>query len=163
MKEINVFIEINGKKNLAGVITYNNSEDAFFTYDEEYAKKNKSISISLPTTKKSFSPSESKFFFDGLLPEGYVRNAIAESMHFDVNDYISLLLLLGKECIGLDDFKTLPFGSKMINDSIDNIVSNFPIALKKACNDLVEDGYTEIEKIYKMIMQLLDNKISKKE
>ena len=58
--------------------------------------------------------------------------------------------------------KTLPFGSKMINDSIDNIVSNFPIALKKACNDLVEDGYTETEKIYKMIMQLLDNKVFKK-
>lgn len=100
MKEINVFIEINGKKKLAGVIIYNNSEDAFFTYDEDYAKTNKPISISLPTTKKSFSAIETKNYFDGLLPEGYVRNAIAESIHADVNDYISLLLLLGKECIG---------------------------------------------------------------
>lgn len=100
MKEINVFIEISGIKRLAGVIKYNDSDDAFFSYDEEYIKKYKAISISLPINKKVFSNIETKNFFDGLLPEGYVRNAIAESMHIDTNDYISLLILLGKECIG---------------------------------------------------------------
>lgn len=133
MKEINVFIEINGKKHLAGIITYNNSDDAFFTYDEEYVKINKPISISLPITKKSFSPSETKIFFDGLLPEGYVRNAIAESIHADVNDYISLLLLLGKECIGA--LQILPKGYEENNFGYKKITKEEIRELARANSD----------------------------
>lgn len=133
MKEINIYIEINGIRKLAGLIIYNNSDDAFFSYDEEYIKTNKAISISLPITRKSFSASETKIFFDGLLPEGYVRNAIAESIHVDVNDYIPLLLLLGKECIGA--LQILPKGYEENNFGYKKITKEEIKELAKANSD----------------------------
>ena len=54
----------------------------------------------MPIQDEPFSPEQTKVFFDGLLPEGFMRKSIANNMHLDENDYLSILYNLGKECLG---------------------------------------------------------------
>ncbi|WP_022765232.1 HipA domain-containing protein [Butyrivibrio sp. XPD2006] len=102
MRKYIVFLEIHGKQVRVGTIEGNSSEDASFSYSKEYVSQSgsKAISVSLPTQDEPFSPEQTKVFFDGLLPEGFMRKAIASNMHFDEDDYLSILYNLGKECIG---------------------------------------------------------------
>jgi serine/threonine-protein kinase HipA len=102
MRKYIVFLEIHGKQVKVGTIEGNSSEDASFSYSKEYISESgaRAISISLPIQDEPFSPERTKVFFDGLLPEGFMRKAIASNMHFDENDYLSILYNLGKECIG---------------------------------------------------------------
>jgi len=58
------------------------------------------ISISLPLQKEPFSPEQTRNFFEGLLPEGFTRRSVAQWMHVDEGDYLSLLHGLGRECLG---------------------------------------------------------------
>lgn len=101
MRKYNVFVEIRGKQIKVGKIEGSSCEDARFSYDKEYLSEDgKAISISLPLQEEPFSPDRTRTFFDGLLPEGFLRKAIASNMHFDENDYLSILYNLGRECIG---------------------------------------------------------------
>lgn len=102
MKEYVVSIEINGEQIKVGRIIGSDVSDACFSYDHEYLSSNDpiAISISLPLRKEPFSPGQTKTFFDGLLPEGFTRRSVAQWLHFDENDYLSILHGLGKECLG---------------------------------------------------------------
>ena len=102
MRKYNVYVEINGNSIKVGEIKGDSSEDACFSYSKEYISNNmlKPISISLPIQDDPFSPARTKNFFEGLLPEGFMRRNIAANMHFDENDYLSILYNLGKECLG---------------------------------------------------------------
>ena len=73
-----------------------------FAYDDSYTaeKNHRPISISLPLSKKPFSAESTRNYFEGLLPEGFTRKSIADSMHSDPDDYISILRELGRECLG---------------------------------------------------------------
>lgn len=97
-----VQIEINGVMKKAGTITGSSSADAAFRYDETYRtdKENRPVSISLPFSKTPFTPEETRAYFEGLLPEGFSRHTIADSMHIESDDYISILKELGRECLG---------------------------------------------------------------
>ena len=102
MRHYNVYLEVDGSQVRVGEIEGDSSEDAFFSYSKEYITRNDSraISVSLPIQDEPFSPEQTKAFFDGLLPEGFMRKSIATNMHLDENDYLSILYNLGKECIG---------------------------------------------------------------
>ncbi|WP_026664347.1 HipA domain-containing protein [Butyrivibrio sp. FC2001] len=102
MRHYNVYLEIDGSQVKVGVIEGNSSEDASFSYSKEYVARtdSRAISVSLPIQEEPFSPERTKIFFDGLLPEGFMRKSIATNMHFDENDYLSILYNLGKECLG---------------------------------------------------------------
>ena len=102
MRHYNVYLEVGGRQVRVGEIEGDSSEDAFFSYSKEYITRNDSraISVSLPIQDEPFSPEQTKAFFDGLLPEGFMRKSIATNMHLDENDYLSILYNLGKECIG---------------------------------------------------------------
>ncbi|MBO4845324.1 MAG: HipA domain-containing protein [Lachnospiraceae bacterium] len=102
MRHYNVFLEVDGSQVRVGEIKGYSSEDAFFSYSKEYITRNDSraISVSLPIQDEPFSPEQTKVFFDGLLPEGFMRKSIATNMHLDENDYLSILYNLGKECLG---------------------------------------------------------------
>lgn len=102
MKELQVSIEIDGKQHFVGVIEGKNCEDARFKYADEYLsiKGIRPISISLPLQKGYFSPRETKCFFEGLLPEGFSRRAVANWAKVDENDYLAILEKLGQECLG---------------------------------------------------------------
>ena len=100
--KLTVFIEINGTSIYVGDIMGDTPASASFMYSTEYMSNPESrpISISLPLTRASFSPEQTKTFFDGLLPEGFTRRCVASWMHMDENDYLSILAGLGHECLG---------------------------------------------------------------
>lgn len=102
MKKLAVWIEINGSNIHVGDIEGNDSSDACFMYASDYLsdKENRPISISLPLEEKAFDAKTTRIFFEGLLPEGFTRRCVAEWMHADENDYLSILAGLGKECLG---------------------------------------------------------------
>lgn len=101
MRELKVWIEISGQNEYVGLISGETSDDARFCYDEEYINNiGKPISISLPLSSEPFSARRTKNFFEGLLPEGFSRKAVAEWMHADEDDYLTILATLGQECIG---------------------------------------------------------------
>lgn len=102
MTTLNVFIEINGEQKKVGVLAGENYQNAFFTYSSEYLLSDfaKPISINLPLQNESFSPGETKIFFESLLPEGFSRKAVAEYVKVGEEDYLSILESLGRECIG---------------------------------------------------------------
>lgn len=58
------------------------------------------LSASLPVRAAAFAPREAAPFFEGLLPEGAVRAAIARSFHLSEEDGFGLLEALGAECAG---------------------------------------------------------------
>lgn len=102
MRRLSVFIEINGESIYVGEIVGNNSNDACFTYADAYLEKSEhhAISIGLPLEEKTFDAQRTRIFFEGLLPEGFTRRCVAEWMHMDENDYVSILAGLGRECLG---------------------------------------------------------------
>ena len=102
MRKLKVYIEINGEETFVGMIDGNDYADAAFAYDEKYLSDSKSvqISISLPLQKKPFSPQQTANYFESLLPEGFSRKAVANWIKADEKDYLSILAVLGKECLG---------------------------------------------------------------
>jgi len=102
MRELSVYIELNGIQTLVGKIAGESYLDARFSYEREYLdnKDAAAISISLPLQQEAFSPAKTKNFFESLLPEGFSRKAVANWMKADENDYISILAELGRECLG---------------------------------------------------------------
>jgi serine/threonine-protein kinase HipA len=58
------------------------------------------LSLSLPVRAEPFTPSETKPFFEGLLPEGAVRETIARNLRLSVDNGFGLLQALGAECAG---------------------------------------------------------------
>ena len=99
---LKVQIEINGQFVQAGCITGSNFRDAAFSYDESYiaSPSAHAISLSLPLSIKDYDTDSTRTFFDGLLPEGFTRQCVAESIHASSDDYISILRELGSECLG---------------------------------------------------------------
>lgn len=102
MRRLSVFIEINGISEYVGEIVGTDSNDAYFTYADSYLEnpEHRAISIGLPIEEKTFSAQRTRIFFEGLLPEGFTRRCVAERMHMDENDYVSILAGLGRECLG---------------------------------------------------------------
>lgn len=102
MRKLSVFIEINGSSEYVGEISGTDSTDACFSYADTYLDnpEHRAISIGLPLEERVFNAQRTRIFFEGLLPEGFTRRCVAEWMHVDENDYISILAGLGKECLG---------------------------------------------------------------
>lgn len=102
MREYIVSLERAGERIYVGRITGADHESAVFQYDEKYLadKEAAPISLSLPLRKEEFSPQRTRNYFDGLLPEGFIRRTVAQWMHFDEKDYLSILHRLGQECLG---------------------------------------------------------------
>ncbi len=102
MRRLSVSIEINGESVYVGEISGKDSGDACFTYADAYLENSEccAISIGLPLEEKTFDALRTRIFFEGLLPEGFTRRCVAEWMHIDENDYLSILAKLGKECLG---------------------------------------------------------------
>lgn len=102
MRNLSVFIELDGKQTYVGNIRGNQSDDAVFSYAPEYKNNpdNRPISINLPFEEEGFEPGRTRIFFEGLLPEGFTRRCVADWMHVDEGDYLSILSGLGNECLG---------------------------------------------------------------
>ena len=95
-----VYLECMGKQRLVGTITGTSRQDAVFQYEQAYLPDGVPVSISLPLQKEPFSAEKTRCFFEGLLPEGFTRRSVANWLHADEEDYLTLLASLGKECLG---------------------------------------------------------------
>lgn len=131
MVSYEVYIEINGVQTEVGVIEGNNYSDACFSYSESYMKSNHNpISISLPFQKEPFTSEQTKNYFEGLLPEGFSRRAVAQWLNFDDNDYISILHGLGRECIG----------AIRVSEPNETIEEHYSKITEKQIKDLAAEG-----------------------
>lgn len=102
MRRLSIYIEIKGESVYVGEIVGKDSNDACFTYADVYLEnsEHRAISIGLPLEEKTFNARRTRVFFEGLLPEGFTRRCVAEWMHMDESDYMSILAGLGRECLG---------------------------------------------------------------
>jgi serine/threonine-protein kinase HipA len=69
-------------------------------YAFHYTQRSRAISLSLPLSQESFTPAESRPFFEALLPEGAVREQIASQLKLAASDSFGLLAELGRDCAG---------------------------------------------------------------
>ena len=139
MRELSVYIELNGIQTLVGKIAGESYLDARFSYEREYLdnKDAAAISISLPLQQEAFSPAKTKNFFESLLPEGFSRKAVANWMKADENDYISILAELGKECLG----------AIKIVEGQDDEVSGYELLSAQRVKALAAEGATKSTEI----------------
>ena len=82
-----------------GIISTDNLS---FTYSDEYLSSPNEgpISYSLPLQKEPFSLKEFRPYFEGLLAEGTTRQALAAKLQLPEEDWLGILSVCGKECIG---------------------------------------------------------------
>lgn len=66
------------------------------------------LSLALPLRAESYPSGPARAFLDGLLPEGGVRQIIAQQRHLDPTDTFGLLALIGRDCAGA--FSIVPSG-----------------------------------------------------
>ena len=127
MRILQVSIERSKEQVNVGIIRGNNGSDASFSYSEDYLADPLAVpvSLSLPLQEEAFSPERTRNYFDGLLPEGFTRRTVAQWMHADENDYISILAGLGRECLGAlcirdqsDTRETVPGYSRLSTDQV---------------------------------------------
>ena len=73
-----------------------------FSYLESYLGRPDStcLSFSLPLSCDPYSEWEFRPYFEGLLPEGPTREALAAQLEARVDDYLTLLSASGLDCIG---------------------------------------------------------------
>ena len=149
MKRLKVWIEKKGEEVYVGHICGTHAENAVFTYSQEYMNDsdNRPISIHLPFSDAPFSVCDTRNFFEGLLPEGFTRKCVAGWLHADVDDYLTLLSALGKECLGA----IIGLGETMAMKHFDHMANEFSHALNLACDTLMQLGF---EKAYDIKMRI---------
>ena len=69
-----------------------------FAYDENYGGP--AISLTMPLAKKRFSYNQFPPFFDGLLPEGMLLEALLKNAKIDRKDLFSQIVTVGKDLVG---------------------------------------------------------------
>ncbi|MCQ2521056.1 MAG: HipA domain-containing protein [Lachnospiraceae bacterium] len=134
--DLQIYIEINGESTYVGSIRGENVDDACFAYDDNYLKNTFStpVSIALPLSEKTFSPEKTKRFFEGLLPEGFTRRCVAQWIHADENDYLTILSRLGQECLG---------AIRVVDSNSKCIEAGYKVLTKEDVQKLAREGATE--------------------
>jgi len=69
-----------------------------FIYNDEY--NGKPVSLTMPMDKREYQFDQFPPFFEGLLPEGIQLDALIRQTKTDRNDYLSLLIITGKDLVG---------------------------------------------------------------
>lgn len=73
-----------------------------FVYASSYLERGDAcpLSLSLPLSAKAFESREMRPYFEGLLPEGPMREALVSQIGLPADDYLALLAAVGLDCIG---------------------------------------------------------------
>jgi len=82
----------------AGMLEELNSNKYHFTYEENY--KGSPVSLTMPIKNKKYDYDKFPPFFEGLLPEGDMLEALLVKYKLDKKDYFSQLLKVGKDVVG---------------------------------------------------------------
>lgn len=78
----------------------NQAEERSREYTFRYTQDSRSISLSLPLDAEPFAAAQARPFFEALLPEGAVREQIANQLKLATSDSFGLLAELGRDCAG---------------------------------------------------------------
>lgn len=82
----------------AGILEKLDERKYQFTYDTEY--KGAPVSLTMPLTKKIYEFDVFPPFFEGLLPEGVMLEALLRKYKIDRNDYFRQLIKIGQDVVG---------------------------------------------------------------
>ncbi len=82
----------------AGILEELSHDHYRFTYDLAY--QGSPVSLSMPLEKTSYEFSTFPPFFEGLLPEGIMLEALLRKYKLDKEDYFSQLLKVGHDVVG---------------------------------------------------------------
>jgi len=87
------------KETLAGVIE-EFGEGYRFTYDADYRTKGTAIGVAFPLRAEPYESQTLFPFFSGLLPEGWFREVVCQTLKIDPMDDFGLLVRACGDCIG---------------------------------------------------------------
>lgn len=73
-----------------------------FAYDRAYLTEENAtvVSLTLPLRAEAYTSKTLFSFFDGLIPEGWLLDAVIKNWKINAQDRFGLLLLACKDCIG---------------------------------------------------------------
>lgn len=83
---------------IAGVFTKINDNQYRFTYDQYYSGP--PVSLTMPVKQKVYDYNKFPPFFEGLLPEGMMLEALLRKVKLDKNDYFGQLIHVGQDVVG---------------------------------------------------------------
>lgn len=87
---------VNGIK--AGILEELENGKYIFTYDMDY--KSAPVSLTMPLMNKVYEFDKFPPFFEGLLPEGILLEALLRKYKLDKNDYFGQLITVGHDVVG---------------------------------------------------------------
>lgn len=89
------------RNNFAGAL-HETDEGYSFEYDANYLLSDSAsaVSLTLPLTLETYKSRTLFSFFDGLIPEGWLLNAVGHNWKIDINDRFGILLVTCRDCIG---------------------------------------------------------------
>jgi len=80
------------------LIEYERNKSYKFIYNDNYTGP--PISVTMPRDKKEYEYQNFPPFFEGLLPEGIQLNALVRQTKTDKNDFLSILIITGRDLVG---------------------------------------------------------------
>lgn len=98
----NLTIFLRGQR-VGSLVPGDSPSDYFFSYEDDLASERLDevvLSASLPVRANAFGPAEARPFFEGLLPEGQLREVIARNLGISDSNSFGLLERLGRDCAG---------------------------------------------------------------
>ena len=90
----------------AGILTEVGKDAYIVEYDVNY--NGQSISLTMPVQKRTFQFKTFPPFFEGLLPEGLMLEALLRQYKINKDDYFSQLILTGEDMVGAVTIKEIP-------------------------------------------------------
>ena len=95
MRKAEVFVE----GILAGMLEeLERGKNYVFRYTPEYAGR--PVSLAMPTAKREYVYESFPPFFDGVLPEGVMLDALLKQRKIDRNDLFGQLVAVGEDLVG---------------------------------------------------------------
>lgn len=90
----------------AGILEESNDHQFRFTYDSHY--QGAPVSLTMPTKRVCYEFNKFPAFFEGLLPEGAMLEALLRTHKLDKKDYFGQLLQVGHDVVGAVTIEALP-------------------------------------------------------
>lgn len=90
------YVSVNGIK--AGILEELQGGTYQFTYFDDY--QGTPVSLTMPLNNKTYYFDVFPPFFEGLLPEGIMLEALLRKYKIDRNDYFGQLILVGQDVVG---------------------------------------------------------------
>ena len=89
-------------RNIFAGMLFETDEGYSFSYDEQYLSRKdaSAVSLTLPLSENIYTSKTLFPFFDGLIPEGWLRGVVSRNWKIDVKDRFGLLLVACKDGIG---------------------------------------------------------------